>query len=150
MLTWLKILCAVDFSESSRAAVEHAADLARRFDAELTLIHVREAPREPEGQRVAARELPAAQARELGDKLQAWRAEAERLAGRPVRALLEGGAPVTEIVAEARNGHHDLVVTGTHGRKGLRHVFLPSVAEQVVREAPCPVLVARPPPDWGD
>jgi len=150
MPTWFKILCAVDFSESSRVALEHAADLARRFGAELTLLHVLEAPRGPEVQIVSPPELAQAEAAEIRRKLDLWRAEAEKLSDRPVKAVLEVGPPATEIVRVAKAEKCDLVVTGTHARKGIRHLLLGSVAERVAREAPCPVLVARPPPDWGD
>ncbi len=75
---------------------------------------------------------------------------AERLAGGPVRAILESGSPAEQIVHAARSGRFDLVVTGTQTRHGLGRLLLGSVAERVVREAPCAVLVARPPPDRGD
>ena len=54
------------------------------------------------------------------------------------------GAPATEICRVAKEGGHDLIVIGTHGRTGVARFLLGSVAERVVREAPCPVLVARP------
>ena len=150
MPSWFKILCAVDFSESSRVALQHAADLAQRFGAELLLVHVREGPRTPEAQITAPPELAEAEAEELRRKLDGWRAEAARLAQRPVKAVLEAGPPAAEIVRVAAAEKCDLVVTGTHARKGLRHLLLGSVAERVAREAPCPVLVARTPPEWGD
>jgi nucleotide-binding universal stress UspA family protein len=150
MLNWVKILCALDFSESSRQALEHASDLARRFDAELTLIHVREGPRVAGSEIVAPPELLEEEERELGRKLDAWRTQAERIAGRPVRTVLTSGSPPLEIVRAAASGTFDLVVTGTKARKGVGRMLLGSVAERVVREAPCPVLVARRPPDWGD
>lgn len=149
MMTLLKILCAVDFSESSRFATDAAADLARRFGAELTLVHVREPPLSPEEQLHAARDLAESDRREMQAKLEAWRMETERLAGTPVKAILVHGASAPEIVATARNEHFDLLVTGTHSRKGIRRMLLGSVAERIVREAPCAVFVARA-PDLGD
>ena len=145
MLTWLKILCAIDFSESSRFALEHAADLARRFDAELTLIHVLERVL-PSDVLLPPPELSEADAIECRGKLEAWRVEAEL----PARAVVARGAAAAEIVARAREGDFDLIVTGTHSRKGLRRALLGSVAERIAREAPCPVLIARQPPEWGD
>jgi len=150
MLNWVKILCAVDFSESSRQALEHAADLARRFGAELTLIHVRDAPRVAGSEIVSPPELLQAEVRELESKLDEWRIQAEQIVGRPVRTVLASGSAPLEIVRAAEIGAVDLVVTGTKARKGLGRMLLGSVAERVVREASCPVLVARRPPDWGD
>ncbi len=150
MLNWLKILCALDFSESSRHALEHAADLARRFKAELTLIHVREVSRVAGSEIIPNPELLEEEARELGHKLEEWKTAAEQIAGRPVRTLLASGSPPLEIVRTAEREAFDLVVTGMKARRGLGRVLLGSVAERVVREAPCPVLVARRAPDWGD
>jgi nucleotide-binding universal stress UspA family protein len=150
MLTWSKILCAIDFSQASRVALEDAADLAKRLGAALTLIHVREPPLPLDEAALSARDLAEADAREIQGKLETWRAEAERLAGRPVDVLLVHGASGLEIVEAARRGGHDVVVTGSHARKGIRRVLLGSVAEKIVREAPCTVLVAREAPDRDD
>lgn len=150
MVTWLEILCALDLEETSRATLEHAAEVARRFGARLTLLHVRELPR-ASGARVLA-SAPAradAEEAEAARVLERWRQEAERLAGGPVATLLAAGAPGAEIARAAREGPFDLVVVGTHGRAGLGRI-LGSTAEEVVRGAPCPVLVARAPPDRGD
>jgi nucleotide-binding universal stress UspA family protein len=81
--------------------------------------------------------------RELEPKMAFNAAEAERLAGAKVRALLLPGKPAEEIVHLATTGGHDLVVVGTHGRRGVRRIVLGSVAEHVVRSAPASVLVAR-------
>lgn len=150
MLTLQKILCAVDFSRSSRTALEDAAQLASRFGAELTIIHVREPPLPPDEAVLTERELAEADRREVQGKLDSWRSEAERMAERPVKTVLVHGAAATEVVTTARNDGYDLVVTGTHSRKGIRHLILGSVAERIVREAPCTVLVARPERDAGD
>jgi nucleotide-binding universal stress UspA family protein len=150
MLNWLKILCAVDFSEGSRHALEHAAELARRFEAELTLIHVRAVERVAGSEILPSEKLLEEEARELGHKLEEWKTAAEQIVGRPVRTMLESGAPAPEIVRAAARDAFDLVVTGTKARRGLGRVLLGSVAERVVREAPVPVLVARRAPDRGD
>ena len=151
MVSWLRILCAVDFSRASGSTLEAAADQARRHGAELTLLHVREPPPAAAVKGFAPPPVPsAAEAVEVGRQLARWREEATRLAGREVRAELASGSPAAEIVRLARQGNHDLVVVGTHGRTGFRRLVLGSVAERVVREAPCPVLVVRPPEDRGD
>ena len=75
--------------------------------------------------------------------LAAWRADAERRAGRPVRSRVLWGDAVTEILRHAREEHSDLLVVGTHGRSGVARLVLGSVAERVARQSPCPVLVAH-------
>ncbi|BDG02207.1 universal stress protein [Anaeromyxobacter oryzae] len=150
MMNWVEILCAVDFSRSARDALETAADLARKVGARLTLVHVHDVPRAP-GARVQVQpEQVQQEADEVRRKLDAWRAEAERRTGAPVRAIVESGAPAEVIVHVARSGRFDLLVTGTNARHGLGRLLLGSVAERIVRDAPCPVLVARSPPDHGD
>ncbi len=148
MANWRKICCAVDFSESSRLALEEAADLARRFDGALTLIHVFETvPVATTEGIVSPPDLVEQLSVELSRKLESWKAEAERRADRPVRQNVLSGDPATEIVRFAREGEFDLVITGTHGRTGLKHLVLGSVAEKVVRQAHCPVLVVRRGPE---
>ena len=141
---WRKIICAIDFSESSRLALEQAAELAGRSGAELTLAHVHVSPSHAAADvLVAAPEAAAVAAHELELLLAAWRADAERLSGRPVRVALLSGDPAEQLVKLARESQCDLTVVGTHGRRGLRRLVLGSVAEQVVRTAPCPVLAVR-------
>ena len=146
MANWRNICCAVDFSESSRLALEEAADLARRFEARLTLLHVFEPAAAAASEAYSPAELTEQTTIELSRKLESWKAEAERRADRPVGRSLLTGDPAAEITRFARDGEFDLVVAGTRGRAGLEHLLLGSVAEKVVREAHCPVLVARRPP----
>jgi nucleotide-binding universal stress UspA family protein len=80
---------------------------------------------------------------ELEKTMEMWRNEAERLVGRTVRSTVLPGDPTGEIVRLAREHAFDLTVVGTHGRRGLKRLVLGSVAERVVREAPCAVLVVR-------
>lgn len=141
MAEWKKICCAIDFSEPSHLAMEEAASLARRFEAELTLLHVYE-------ERAVSPEILLAKyeqaAPELEKKVGGFQREAEQIAGRPVRTvLLTGSAAATEIGRFVREGSFDLAVMATHGRTGLARVVLGSVAERVVREAECSVLVVR-------
>ncbi len=144
MLTWDRILCAVDFSEPSRLAMEAAADLARRYGSHLTLVHAHEAPTVARPDvLLAPPELFEASARESEQKLEQWRTEAQRLAGRTVQSLLLKGNAAVEIVRAAEDDRSDLIVIATRGRTGLKRVVLGSVAEHVVRMAPCPVFVVR-------
>ncbi len=142
MMDWKKMCCAIDFSEPSRMAAEAAVDLARRFEAELTLVHVvgTAAPAATDVL-VSSTGMAEVMAQEEAGSLEAWRAEAEQRAGRPVRSALVAGDPANEIARFARDQRCDLLVIGTHGRAGIRRVMLGSVAERVVRRAECPVLV---------
>ncbi len=146
MVEWKKICCAIDFSEPSRFALEKGADLARRLQADLTLLHVHEAPLPVStGMLVSPPEVVEQAAIEMRRKMGGWQGRAERIVGRSVRAkvLTDGGA--AGILRFVREGFFDLLVIGTHGRTGLERLVLGSVAEQVVRQADCPVLVVRCP-----
>lgn len=148
MLSIKRILAAVDFSPSSNHALEYAHELAQRFDAELHLLHVTQdlataalamAPMIPVEVDYREQQLNAA-SREL-DRLPG----SLGLTGVGVAREVREGTPFLEIIRYARDHQIDLIVLGTHGRTGLAHVLLGSVAEKVVRKAPCPVLTVRPP-----
>jgi nucleotide-binding universal stress UspA family protein len=137
-----RILVAVDFSPASEDAWSHARRLAALSDGELVLAHiVSEAPRFVAGPLTRARlaEVQAALRRGADDRLAQWVA-AE---GRRVRTAVRVGVPYEEIVALARDERADLLVIGTRGRSGVPRALLGSVAERVVRLAPCPVLSVR-------
>lgn len=143
MATWKRICCAVDFSEPSRLALARAADLARRDDAELLLVHVYEVP-QPAGELlVAAVDLTGPVAAEAEKSLRPWIGEAVRLRGAPVKSRVLAGQPALEVTQAAVEAGCDLVVVGTHGRTGVKRLVLGSVAERIVREAHCDVLVVR-------
>jgi nucleotide-binding universal stress UspA family protein len=144
---WKRICCPVDFSDASRAAMEVAADLARRFGAELVLFHAYPVPGYtfPDGSVVASPKMLQDLADGAERHLESWRLEAEPIAARPVRIVKVAGEPASEIVAFARDERIDLLVLGTHGRSGLEHALMGSIAERVVRRARCPVLTVRPP-----
>ena len=137
-----KILCPVDFSEPSREAMHVAAEMSRKLDASLTLLHVVSLP--SVGFPEVAFALPAA---EMGTKveemLNEWRKEARSLGVHVVHIQTSVGTPYQEIVRIARDGY-GMIVVGTHGRTGLDHLLVGSVAEKIVRRAPCPVLTVRP------
>ncbi len=143
MPTWRKICCAVDFSETSRSAMTEAAALARASGGRLTLLHVIELPAIPGSELVAPMELVETIAFEAEQKLESWRRDAEAEAGTTVEARALPGEAAAEIARFAQEKATDLVVIGTHGRKGIRHMVLGSVAEKVVRNAHCSVLVVR-------
>ncbi len=141
-LEFRRILCPVDLSEASAGALRAAAAVARQHGASLTLLHVDVVPGSaiPE----ALLPTPPALATDLSGPadrpLLEWKERAERLGAPRVQALRSVGTPAQEILALARRDAFDLVVMGTHGRTGLGHLLLGSVAEEVVRMAPCPVL----------
>ncbi|HEU4579479.1 MAG TPA: universal stress protein [Polyangiaceae bacterium] len=145
MKPFRKILVPVDFSTHSARAVEVAAELARRYEGSLHLVHVFDplAYPLPDGYVMFTRpqldEMFACFDAELGKYKQA-----AQEAGTPrVQTLIRQGPCAAEICDFAREGAFDLIVMGTHGRRGLNHVLLGSVAEQVLRIAPCPVLTLR-------
>lgn len=147
MITLNRILLPVDFSDCSAQASAYACSLAAKFNAELHLVHVLQ-------DLVAMVPEPGLAFPPPGDYLQELEASAtEALAKLPdpslpapasvVRVTLQG-PPFLEIIRYAKDQDVDLIVIGTHGRSGLAHVLLGSVAERVVRKAPCPVLTVRP------
>lgn len=141
-----RILAAADFSSSSAHAIEHACELAARFGSELHLLHVLEVhatttPMFAGGLAVSAwvRESRTAAERELERVIDpVW-----NFRGTVVRATVEG-TPFLEIIRYARTHDIDLIVLGTHGRSGVSHFLMGSVAERVVRKADCPVLTVKP------
>ncbi len=141
MPAWKKICCPVDFSWQSRAAMEEAADLAWRFGGDLTLVHVDDRPRRRET--IAVREARDEGSVELERKLAVWRDEAEPIATTTVHHVLLAGDPADEIAPFAREERFDVVVMGTRGQTGREGWAIGSVAESVVREAPCTVVVVR-------
>jgi nucleotide-binding universal stress UspA family protein len=136
------ILVPVDFSDSARKALQYALALGRLFKAEITLLHV--APELAEDSRVTFT-MPELQQEILQDAAQNLRREIERAgtAELKLNPVVKKGTPYHEIVETARQMNADLIVIGTHGRTGLKHVFMGSTAERVVRHATCPVLVVR-------
>lgn len=144
-MTFKKILCPIDFSEDSQQAMQVAAGLARSSQATLVLLYVWQ-PQQwmtDYGMQWPNEVLLEAQALEEG-KLATYRVDAQRLGAPEVVTRLLRGEPWDQIVSAAReDGAVDLIVMGTHGRTGLRRALIGSVAERVVRHAPCTVMVVR-------
>jgi nucleotide-binding universal stress UspA family protein len=140
-----RILVATDFSEHARMAFDYAVELARTFDAELLLCSVVEGPSllsqvPPGGEAYFPpnlTDLLKQSAQETCEKL------LQQAGLTKARILTPAGTPFVEIVRTARDENADLVVVGTHGRGAIAHALLGSVAEKVVRSAPCPVLTVR-------
>jgi len=139
------VLCATDLSPTSRKAVETATTLAKLTNARLTLLHVSPLPMVPPDQLLDAVTMD-----RLQKRIRAWGlSELQKVSVRASRAgvttslLLRDGDPAEQIVRSARAGKADLVVMGTHGRRGLPRLFLGSAAQRVVGLAPCAVVTVR-------
>ena len=145
-MTLQHFLVPVDFSEYADQALGDAITLAKKLEARLTLLHVIHYLPIGVGDMGAA--LPVSYMDELEADVQqgmeSYRQRAQQ-AGLETDVVIVHGIPFQSIVDVAREKNVDLIVTGTHGRTGLRHALLGSVAEKVVRLAPCPVLVTREP-----
>jgi universal stress protein A len=136
------ILVPIDFSDCSKKALQYAVPFAHQFNAAITLVHVVQVNRFS-GVDFGAVDLPLLEAGAVKSAEEQLMALAKKEVPVPVAASVRSGQPVQEIVAAARAIQADLIIISTHGRTGLKHVFLGSVAENVVRYAPCPVLVVR-------
>jgi universal stress protein A len=143
-----RILCPVDFSECSRKAFYTAVGYARLFQAELDILHVSERTLSGAGYEEVEAEASLVVRLEAGLKRRLDELQADGLvtdADRE-RMILEiaGGKPYVEILRYAEEREVDLIVMGTHGHAGLRHVLIGSQAERVVRRAACHVLTVKP------
>ena len=146
MLAIKRILVPTDFSAPSTEATAWAAELAGRFGAGITLVHVYQPVSMilPEGFVLKSVDEIASLMSALNAALKEAREQLAKVAPRvAVDSVLLEGAPFAEIVRHARENRFDLIVVGTHGRTGLKHALLGSVAEKVVRKAHCPVLTVR-------
>lgn len=141
----MKILHPTDFSECAEQARTQAIRLARALSAEVVLLHVSvETPLYAEGMMAAGtvQRIYEAQRKWAEEALEARAAET-RTAGVPARWKLTAGVPFDAIVRAAEEEGADMIVMGTHGRRGLEGLLLGSVANKVVRLAGCPVLTVR-------
>jgi len=140
MSVFKHVLVATDLSDASTPAIDLAISIARHGGAALTVVHACELPVFPEGIPPVdyVTPLTTAAGQRLDDLLVGVR-------GRCPDAVrvLKVGSPWQEILAAAAEVGADLVVVGTHGRRGLVHAVLGSVAERVVRLSPVPVLTVR-------
>jgi len=148
MIRMKNVLFAADFSESSQNALRYAMSFAREYEAKLWALHVVD-----EAANAVCYDMMA------GQLLDDLRIDVEQRAQEKMRRLIapdkatglnwEGlvrkGSPAQEIVDMAQEVEADMIVCGTHGRTGLKHLLFGSVAEKVVRLAPCPVLTVRHP-----
>jgi len=145
MVALKKILVAMDFGEPSCVAMAYGRDLARNYNAQLRVIHVVE-------------DIVARYSSEVGFTAPDMQADLEKAARRDLEARLNSedrahlnavavivtATNVADAVCRyAKNNSIDLIITGTHGRGAVKHFLMGSVAERVVRTAPCPVLTVH-------
>ena len=144
-----KILCPTDFSENSEYALKYALALATLTQADLQLFHVVEPITYPQSTEFfepvldeveLMMKMETAFQQQLEDQVTTLKAQYPKIKGKLVT-----GNTFLEIIQAARDDDVDIIVMGTHGRTGLAHVLIGSVAERVVREAPCPVLTVKLP-----
>ena len=143
-----KILVPTDFSEFSKHALKYGCEFAAKFESDLHLLHVLQ-------DLVAMVPEPGLAFPPPGNYIQDLKDDADRAlqdlpgplwkGGGSLKRTTREGPPFLEIVRYAKDNDIDLIVLGTHGHSGLAHLLLGSVAEKVVRKAPCPVLSVRNP-----
>jgi nucleotide-binding universal stress UspA family protein len=140
MITLQKVLVPVDFAEASDAALIYGRNLAKTFGAELHVMHVLE--------NLFLRPMandPHAIEAGIASRLAEQISDNDRRTLRAITVMRKSDAPAEEIVRYAEQEGMGLIVMGTHGRVKVDHFLMGSVAEKVVRTAPCPVLTVRHP-----
>ena len=141
-----RILVPLDFSEHAGAILDWATHLAEEHGSRILLLHVYHLP--VEFQQLEGAYLPAdfwSNVKHEAEQQLGRFAEQVRARGIEVDAYVREGYPATVIVEEAAGLDADLIVIGTHGHTGLKHLLLGSIAERVVQKAPCPVLTVKSP-----
>ncbi|MBI2895630.1 MAG: universal stress protein [Deltaproteobacteria bacterium] len=138
-----RILVPVDFSRSSRAALEYATLLAGRFEAEIELLHVWDPERRKEDRDLVSLGLHSCT--EAGRKMKEWLLSLAPALRERAHGRLEVGDPCARIVEAA--GRHDLVVMGTRDRPAMARLLHGSVAQKVARRSHCPVLTVHAEPE---
>jgi nucleotide-binding universal stress UspA family protein len=140
-----KILCPVDFSEFTDEIIDYAVDITKKFNAKLHMIHVipnlnyftpYESFLTPENLVAIERNIEVEVNRAF-DKI-------VKKVDIPVKKVIKTGVTFVEIIDYVKSESIDLIVMGTHGRSGIEHILIGSVAEKIVRKSPCPVLTIRP------
>ena len=141
-----KILCPIDFSQHAELVVEWAIHLAQEHDSEVLLLHAYHLP--VEFQQLEGAYLPADfwdSVKQEAERSLAIYAERARTSSVSVREIVREGYPASVIQEEAREENADMIVMGSRGMSGLKHLLLGSIAERVVQKAHCPVLTLNHP-----
>ena len=148
MLSLKRILVPTDFTETSDKALDFAIELAQKFDASITVMHAFEIPviGFPDGALVATADI-ASRIQEAGRAGLDAAVTARASRGVKIESVLREGPAEDEIKAVAEDTKADLIVIGTHGRRGIARALLGSVAENVIRTVKIPVLAIHGPRD---
>ncbi len=139
-----RILVPLDFSEQAAAVLEWAAHLAQEHRSRVLLLHAYHLP--VEFQQLEGAYLPPdfwANVKAEAEQSLGRYAEQLKARGLQVETIVREGYPASVIVDEAASQGADLIVIGTHGHSGLKHMLLGSIAERVVQKAPCAVLTVK-------
>ncbi len=144
MIDYKNLLCPVDFSDTSKHALSVAADFAERLDAGLHIVHVYQLPASsyPEGVFDVPDDLESNIEKQLSKKLDDFVKSNCKLKTNITTDIYEG-VTHTQIVNAANDKNADMIIMGTHGRTGVSHALIGSVAERVVRTSKVPVLTIR-------
>jgi len=148
MIKITNVLVATDFSDASESALSYGREFARTFGARLHILHVIENPMMWAGAEAVGMDFARLQAElEAGaqNTLNRIVTAEDREQLKAVVAVRTGSSPAFEIAGYARGEDIDIILMGTHGRGLMGHLLMGSVAEKVVRIAPCPVLTVRHP-----
>ena len=149
MIALKHVLVPTDFGEASEAALNYARELARAFNARLTVLHVADNVLAGaigiEGYVGAYPDFQRSLEESAKRQLEAAVTDEDRREFNANGVLRTSASPAWAIVNYARDADVDLIVMGTHGRGPMAHLFMGSVAERVVRTAPCPVLTVKHP-----
>ncbi len=150
MLSMRQILVPVDFTETSENALAYAVEVARKFEAPITVLHAYQIPVYgfPEGAYITTADVASQLSTAAQTRLDSMVAS-HKVSGVPMTSTLRDGVPWEEVNAVAQEIEADLIIIGTHGRRGLARALLGSVAENVIRTAKIPVLVIHGPRDEG-
>jgi nucleotide-binding universal stress UspA family protein len=143
MLGYGKILCAIDFDEYAATTLRIAAAIAKESNGVLYILHVARIPIHDMDVPLAIPPNPLWE-REALERLNEL-VRTSQIGGLRLEIKVVSGLPDNDIVRTARKLAVDVIVMASHGRSGLSHLILGSVAEHVIREAKCPVLIVRPP-----
>jgi nucleotide-binding universal stress UspA family protein len=146
MINLQRILLPTDFSEYSAAATSYACEFTDRFDADLHVVHILQLlpTTTPTFAGGLAWNKFMHESRDAAAESLATLLPDEWVQRHRVFTTVLAGTPFLEIVRYAKDNDIDMIVMGTHGHSGLAHMLMGSVAERVVRKAPCPVLTVRP------
>jgi nucleotide-binding universal stress UspA family protein len=146
VITFRRLLVPVDFTETSDRALAYAIELARKFGSAITVMHAYQIPVYgfPDAAYITASEVAAQISNAAQARLDAI-IEANKTAGIEMNAILRDGVAWEEVNTIANEIHADLIIIGTHGRRGLARALLGSVAENVIRTSGVPVLVIHGP-----